>query len=45
MPTLVAPVSWVKTVVLSFAFILGAHIFVRRAIQRLHWQDALSMKE
>jgi len=44
-PTLVAPMSWVKTVVLSFCFILAAHIFVRRAILRLHWQDALSMKE
>ncbi|MBW1784456.1 MAG: FtsX-like permease family protein, partial [Deltaproteobacteria bacterium] len=44
-PTIVAHMSWVKTVVLSFGFILGAHFFVRRAIKRLHWQDALSMKE
>jgi len=44
-PTIVAPVSWVKTVVLSFAFILGAHVFVKIAIKRLHWQDALNMKE
>ena len=44
-PTIVAPVSWVKTVILSFGFILGAHIFVRRAIRHLRWQDALSMKE
>ncbi len=44
-PTIVEPMSWVKTVILSFIFILGAHVFVRKAIQRLHWQDALSMKE
>lgn len=44
-PTVVASVSWVKTVVVSFAFILASHIFVRRAIKRLHWQDALRMKE
>jgi len=44
-PTVVASASWVKTVVVSFAFILASHIFVRRAIQRLHWQEALSMKE
>jgi len=44
-PTIVEPISWIKTAVLSFGFILGAHIFVKRAITRLHWQDALSMKE
>ena len=44
-PTIVEPMSWIKTVVLSFCFILGSHIFVRRAIKNLHWQDALSMKE
>ncbi len=44
-PTIVAPVSWVKTVILSFVFIFVSHIFVRRTIKRLHWQDALSMKE
>ena len=44
-PTIVAPVSWVKTVVLSFGFILAAHVFVKSDIKRLHWQDALSMKE
>jgi len=44
-PTVVTSASWVKTVVLSFAFIFASHLFVRRAIKRLHWQDALSMKE
>lgn len=44
-PTLIEPVSFVKTVVISFVFILGAHTFVRRSIHKLHWQDALSMKE
>ncbi len=44
-PTIVAPISWIKTVVISFLFILGAHFFVRNAIRRLKWQDALSMKE
>ena len=43
--TIVEPMSWIKTVILSFAFIFASHIFVRRAIVRLHWQDALSMKE
>jgi len=44
-PTIVAPVSWVKTVVLSFGFILAAHVLVKEEVKRLHWQDALSMKE
>jgi len=44
-PTIVEPISWIKTVVISFLFILGAHFFVRNAIHRLKWQDALSMKE
>lgn len=44
-PTIVAPFSWIKTVVLSFVFILGAHFFVRKAIRSLNWQEALSMKE
>ena len=44
-PTVIEPISWVKTVMISIVFILGAHIFVRRAIRKLHWQDALSMKE
>ncbi len=43
--TIVQPISWIKTVVLSAGFILGAHLFVHRAIKRLKWQDALSMKE
>ena len=44
-PTIVAHASWIKTVILSFIFIFASHIFVRRGIRRLHWQDALSMKE
>ena len=44
-PTIVEPMSWIKTVLLSFGFILGAHFFVRRAIRKLDWENALSMKE
>ncbi len=44
-PAIVASASWAKAVVLSFLFIFASHIFVRRTIRRLHWQDALSMKE
>lgn len=44
-PTVVDPVSWIKTLMLSLSFILGAHGIVHREIKHLHWQDALSMKE
>jgi len=44
-PVSVAPASYAWTLLLSVAFTLGAHAIVHFNIVKLHWQEALSMKE
>lgn len=45
MPAVVNPAAWAGTVALALVFVLISHYFVQRAINRLHWQEALAMKE
>ena len=44
MPCIVSGASWVWTIVLAMIFVLISHIFVKRAIKRLNWEEALAMK-
>ncbi len=45
MPVYIRGPSWVGTIVLALIFVLVSHVFVQRAINRLHWEEALAMKE
>lgn len=45
MPVLVHGRSWAGTIVLALLFVLVSHYFVQRSINRLHWEEALAMKE
>lgn len=45
MPFVIQPSSWVVTVVLGLAFTLLAHLPVQRAINKMDWLTALSVKE
>ena len=45
MPFVIQPSSWAVTVILGLAFTLSAHLPVQRAINKMDWLTALSVKE
>ncbi len=44
-PLISPPIVWIKTMVMAGIFALLAHVFVHRAIVKMDWRDALSVKE
>ena len=44
-PLVTQPDAYLLTVLLAVVFIVVAHLFVQRAINRLNWQEALNAKE
>ena len=45
MLAIIYPSTWLWTMALSLLFVLCAHLIVQRNINRLHWEEALAMKE
>ncbi len=45
MPAVVDPASWFWPIVYAVIFVLASHLVVQRTINRLHWGEALAMKE
>ena len=45
MPSVVYPMTWVYTLLLTVFFVLASHVIVQRSITRQNWPEALSMKE
>ena len=45
MPTVVTPGGWIWSIGLAISFVLIAQLIVQHRINRMHWNEALSMKE
>lgn len=45
MPTVISPAGWLWSIGLALAFVLIAQLIVQARINRMHWNEALSMKE
>ncbi len=45
MPAVMSAQSWVISIALAFGFVLLCQLVIQRSINKLHWQEALSMKE
>jgi putative ABC transport system permease protein len=45
MPTVITPSGWLWSIGLALAFVLIAQLIVQYRINRMHWNEALSMKE
>jgi putative ABC transport system permease protein len=45
MPSVITTSGWIWSISLAIAFVLIAQILIQRQIDRMHWNEALSMKE
>ncbi len=45
MPAVITIQSWIVSVLLAVGFVLLCQVVIQRAVNKLHWQEALNMKE
>jgi putative ABC transport system permease protein len=45
MPSVITPAGWAWSLLMALAFVLIAQLIVQLRINRMHWNEALSMKE